>query len=140
MACRNCGTDVAPVAWACPACGRRLRSRLAESWAVVREVLAGATATARGLRCGFLAAIGSAVVLPGLVTLALLALAVPSAAGLAVSALAAAMPVPLYTLVILWLDRTSGSPRGSSRRLSSGAPSSRAPWPGPSTRRWGSSS
>jgi RsiW-degrading membrane proteinase PrsW (M82 family) len=110
MACRNCGTDVAPGAWVCPACGRRLRSRLVESWAVVQEVLAGATATARGLRCGFLAAIGSAVVLPGLVTLAILALAVPSAAALAVSALAAAMPVPLYTLVILWLDRHEREP------------------------------
>jgi RsiW-degrading membrane proteinase PrsW (M82 family) len=72
--------------------------------------LAGATATARGLRWGFLAAVGSVVVLPGLVTLAFLALAVPSPAGLAVSALAAAMPVPLYTSVILWLDRHEREP------------------------------
>jgi hypothetical protein len=110
MACRHCGTDAAPGAGACPACGRRLRSWLAEASTVVREVLAGATATTRGLRAGLLAAIGSAIVLPGLVTLALLALAVPSAAGLAVSALAAAMPVPRYTLVILWLDRHEREP------------------------------
>ena len=110
MACRQCGTDAAPAAWACPACGRRLRPWLAEARVVVREVLAGATATARGLRAGLLAAIGSAIVLPGLVTLALLALAVPSTAGLLVSALAAAMPVPLYTSVILWLDRHEREP------------------------------
>ena len=110
MACRQCGTEAAPAAGACPACGRQLRSWLAEARAVGREVLAGATATARGLRAGLLAAIGSAIVLPGLVTLALLALAVPSAAGLLVSALAAAMPVPLYTSVILWLDRHEREP------------------------------
>jgi RsiW-degrading membrane proteinase PrsW (M82 family) len=110
MACRQCGGDAAPGAWTCPACGRRLRPWLAEARTVVREVFAGATATARGLRAGLLAAIGSAVVLPGLVTLALLALTVPSTAGLVVSALAAAMPVPLYTSVILWLDRHEREP------------------------------
>ncbi len=110
MACRQCGTDAAPGAWACPACGQRLRPWLADARAVVREVLAGATATARGLRAGLVAAIGSAIVLPGLVLLALLALTVPSTTGLAVSALAAAMPVPLYTSVILWLDRHEREP------------------------------
>jgi RsiW-degrading membrane proteinase PrsW (M82 family) len=87
-----------------------LRPWLGEVPAVAREVVAGATSTARGLRCGLLAALGSAVVLPGLFTLGLLVLAVPSPAGLAVSALAAAMPVPLYTLVILWLDRHEREP------------------------------
>jgi RsiW-degrading membrane proteinase PrsW (M82 family) len=77
---------------------------------VARAVVAGATTTARGLRRGALAAIGSAVVLPGLLTLGILALAAPSPLALLVSALAAAMPVPLYTLVILWLDRHEREP------------------------------
>jgi hypothetical protein len=77
---------------------------------VLGEILAGATATARGLRFGILAALGSAVVLPAWLTLAVLMLAVPSPAALAVSALAAALPVPLYTLVILWLDRHEREP------------------------------
>lgn len=110
MACRHCGGETSPGAWRCPACGRRLRSLLADALLVARDVLAGATSTARRLRWGLLAAVGSVVVLPALFIVAVLVLAVPSPAGLAVSALAAAMPVPLYTLVILWLDRHEREP------------------------------
>jgi hypothetical protein len=66
--------------------------------------------TARRLRWGVLAALGSGIVLPTLVSAAVLVLAVPSPAGLAVSALAAGMPVPRFASVILGLDRHEREP------------------------------
>ena len=105
---RQCGSDAAP-ARDCPAAGAAppLAGRGPDRRAGGHR---WSHRDGAGLRAGLLAAIGSAIVLPGLVTLALLALAVPSTAGLLVSALAAAMPVPLYTSVILWLDRHEREP------------------------------